>query len=201
MTEHKEGHRKSAAHSARHLARVFVMLGLYQWLADPSQDYAGIEAHLSSLLHDEEEQLEGSDIRPTDFEKADRELFTKLLAGVLDRHAEVADAIARHADRELSRISLVERAVLMIGTYELMACPETPWRVILNESIELVKQFGSQRLPLHERRSRACRARSSSRRAGCPARLTNQSLTDSHKRAVPFGGSGSFSWKRAFFRR
>ena len=55
MTEHKEGHRKSAAHSARHLARVFVMLGLYQWLADPSQDYAGIEAHLSSLLHDEEE--------------------------------------------------------------------------------------------------------------------------------------------------
>ena len=84
-----------------------------------------------------------SDIRPTDFEKADRELFTKLLAGVLDRHAEVADAIARHADRELSRISLVERAVLMIGTYELMACPETPWRVILNESIELVKQFGS----------------------------------------------------------
>ena len=31
MTEHKEGHRKSAAHSARHLARVFVMLGLYQW--------------------------------------------------------------------------------------------------------------------------------------------------------------------------
>ena len=54
MTEHKEGHRKSAAHSARHLARVFVMLGLYQWLADPSQDYAGIEAHLSSLLHDEE---------------------------------------------------------------------------------------------------------------------------------------------------
>lgn len=115
MTEHKEGHRKSAAHSARHLARVFVMLGLYQWLADPSQDYAGIEAHLSSLLHDEEEQLEGSDIRPTDFEKADRELFTKLLAGVLDRHAEVADAIARHADRELSRISLVERAVLKIG--------------------------------------------------------------------------------------
>ena len=79
MTEHKEGHRKSAAHSARHLARVFVMLGLYQWLADPSQDYAGIESHLSSLLHDEEEQLEGSDIRPTDFEKADRELFTKLL--------------------------------------------------------------------------------------------------------------------------
>ena len=86
---------------------------------------------------------DSSDIRPTDFEKADRELFTKLLAGVLDRHAEVADAIARHADRELSRISLVERAVLMIGTYELMACPETPWRVILNESIELVKQFGS----------------------------------------------------------
>ena len=49
MTEHKEGHRKSAAHSARHLARVFVMLGLYQWLADPSQDYAGIGRHQRNL--------------------------------------------------------------------------------------------------------------------------------------------------------
>ena len=196
MTEHKEGHRKSAAHSARHLARVFVMLGLYQWLADPSQDYAGIEAHLSSLLHDEEEQLEGSDIRPTDFEKADRELFTKLLAGVLDRHAEVADAIARHADRELSRISLVERD-RHVRTHGLPgnALARNPQR------IHRARQAVRQRLPLHERRSRACRARSSSRRDGCAARLTNQSLTDSHKRAVPFGGGGSFSWKRAFFRR
>lgn len=119
------------------------MLGLYQWLADPTQDYASIEAHLSSLLHDEGEPLEGCDIRPADFDRADKPLFTQLLSGVLDRHAEVAEIIARHADRELHRISLVERAVLFIGTYELLACPETPWRVVLNESIELVKQFGS----------------------------------------------------------
>lgn len=142
MTEHKVAHRKGA-HSGRHLARVFVMLGLYQWLADPTQDYASIEAHLSSLLHDEGEPLEGCDIRPADFDRADKPLFTQLLSGVLDRHAEVAEIIARHADRELHRISLVERAVLFIGTYELLACPETPWRVVLNESIELVKQFGS----------------------------------------------------------
>lgn len=141
MTEHKESHRQS--HSARHLARVFVLLGLYQWLADPTQDYAGIEAHLSGLLHDEGEQLENCDIRPSDFDRADKVLFKDLLAGVLNRNAEVAEILSHHVDRELSRVSMVERAVLYIGAYELLACQETPWRVVLNESVELAKQFGS----------------------------------------------------------
>ena len=191
MTEHKEGHRKSAAHSARHLARVFVMLGLYQWLADPSLDYAGIEAHLSSLLHDEEEQLEGSDIRPTDFEKADRELFTKLLAGGRHRPSRRPRTLPHFARRTCGAHDRHVRTHGLPGN----ALARNPQR------IHRARQAVRQRLPLHERRSRACRARSSSRRDGCAARLTNQSLTDSHKRAVPFGGSGSFSWKRAFFRR
>ena len=110
MTERSP--RMSAAHSSRHLARVFALLGLYQWLADPEQDYAAIEAHLAGLIEDEGEQIEGCDIRPT-------------------------------VDRDLSRVSLVERAVLFIGAFELLACPETPWRVILNESVELAKEFGS----------------------------------------------------------
>ena len=141
MTEKKDGHRQS--HSARHLARVFVLLGLYQWMADPTQDYAGIEAHLAGLLHDEGEQLDGCDIRPGDFDRADKELFTKLLAGVLDHSTEVSTIVQRYVDRDLQRVSLVERAVLFIGTYELVACPETPWRVVLNESIDLAKEFGS----------------------------------------------------------
>ncbi len=141
MTEKKECRRPS--HSARHLARVFVLLGLYQWLADPMQDYAAIEAHLSGLLHDEGEQLEGCDIRPQDFDAADKALFKKLLSGVLDSHEEVAGIAARYVDRDLARVSMVERAVLFIGTYELLSCPETPWRVVLNESIDLAKEFGS----------------------------------------------------------
>ena len=38
---------------------------------------------------------------------------------------------------------MVEHAILYVGTYELMHCPQTPWRVVLNESIELAKEFGS----------------------------------------------------------
>ena len=59
MTERSP--RMSAAHSSRHLARVFALLGLYQWLADPEQDYAAIEAHLAGLIEDEGEQIEGCD--------------------------------------------------------------------------------------------------------------------------------------------
>ena len=46
-------------------------------------------------------------------------------------------------DRDLKRVSLVERAILFIGTYELLRCPQTPYRVVLNETIELAKHFGS----------------------------------------------------------
>ena len=138
MTERSP--RMSAAHSSRHLARVFA---LYQWLADPEQDYAAIEAHLAGLIEDEGEQIEGCDIRPSDFASCDRAFFRTLLAGVLDRMSEIEPLVAKTVDRDLSRVSLVERAVLFIGAFELLACPETPWRVILNESVELAKEFGS----------------------------------------------------------
>ena len=141
MTERSP--RMSAAHSSRHLARVFALLGLYQWLADPEQDYAAIEAHLAGLIEDEGEQIEGCDIRPSDFASCDRAFFRTLLAGVLDRMSEIEPLVAKTVDRDLSRVSLVERAVLFIGAFELLACPETPWRVILNESLELAKEFGS----------------------------------------------------------
>ena len=134
MTERSP--RMSAAHSSRHLARVFALLGLYQWLADPEQDYAAIEAHLAGLI-------EGCDIRPSDFASCDRAFFRTLLSGVLDRMTEIEPLVAKTVDRDLSRVSLVERAVLFIGAFELLACPETPWRVILNESVELAKEFGS----------------------------------------------------------
>ena len=65
------------------------------------------------------------------------------LQAKLDRMTEIEPLVAKTVDRDLSRVSLVERAVLFIGAFELLACPETPWRVILNESVELAKEFGS----------------------------------------------------------
>lgn len=129
--------------SPRHLARIFVLLGLYQWLADKTLTAAQIEDHLGGLIHDEGEQLEGCDIRPEDFQHCDRELFAQLLNGILAENEAVEAAFAPFVDRDLKRVSMVEHAILYVGGYELLRCPQTPWRVVLNESVELAKEFGS----------------------------------------------------------
>lgn len=129
--------------SPRHLARIFVLLGLYQWLADKTLTALQIEEHLGGLIHDEGEQLEGCDILPSDFEHCDRELFRELLTGILAQADVVEGTFAPFVDRDLKRVSLVEHAVLYVGSFELLRCPQTPWRVVLNESIELAKEFGS----------------------------------------------------------
>lgn len=141
MTEQKKA--QTNRRTPRHLARVFALLGLYQWFADPTQDYASIEAHLSELVSDDSDETKGVELDERDFEHADQELFKMLLSGVLARHEEITAIVAKAVDRDLKRVSMVERCVLYLGTYELMACPETPWRVVMNESVELAKAFGS----------------------------------------------------------
>lgn len=130
--------------SPRHLARVFALLGVYQWFADPTRDYASIEAHLSSLLQDDDgEVVEGTNVLLRDFVLADKAFFAQILEGSLNRQAEIQKIVAEAVDRDWNHVSMVERCVLVLGTFELLACPETPYRVILNEYIELAKEFGS----------------------------------------------------------
>ncbi len=141
MTEQKKA--QANPRTPRHLARVFALLGLYQWFADPTQDYASIEAHLSELLADDADETKAVELDESDFKHADQKFFKELLSGVLDRHVEITEIVSKAIDRDLKRVSLVERCVIYIGTYELLACPETPWRVVMNESVELAKAFGS----------------------------------------------------------
>ena len=141
MTEQKKA--QANPRTPRHLARVFALLGLYQWFADLTQDYASIEAHLSELVADDADETKAVELDERDFKHADQEFFKRLLSGVLDRHVEIAEIVSKAVDRDLKRVSMVERCVLYIGTYELLACPETPWRVVMNESVELAKSFGS----------------------------------------------------------
>ena len=72
-----------------------------------------------------------------------QELLATLLSGVVCEHAAIEAAFAPFVDRDLKRVSLVERSILFLGTFELMRAPETPYRVVLNEAIELAKRFGS----------------------------------------------------------
>jgi N utilization substance protein B len=72
----------------------------------------------------------------------DLSFMQKILAGVVGDAAGLELAIAPHLDRDFKRLSPVERAILYIGAYELGAHPETPFKVVLNEAIELGKSYG-----------------------------------------------------------
>jgi N utilization substance protein B len=72
----------------------------------------------------------------------DVEFYSDLLRGTLNRTEILTEAIAPHLDRPVSELSPVEYSVLMLGAYELAHHPEIPYRVIINEEVELAKTFG-----------------------------------------------------------
>ena len=118
--------RRPAAKSSRRRAREFALQGLYQWRVS-GNDGAAIEAH----LRDSEE-----------FGKADRAFFTELMRGVLSQEARLQDELQAFLDRPFAELSPVEACILLAGAYELAHYPETPYRVVINEAIELTKGFG-----------------------------------------------------------
>ncbi len=67
----------------------------------------------------------------------------ELVGGVRQRASELQALIAPHLDREFAKLSPVERAILYIGAYELAQHPQTPFKVVLNEAVELGKSFGA----------------------------------------------------------
>ncbi len=103
-------------------AREVALQALYAWQlsgGDPLQEARANEAYEKSLFLDD------------------------LLRGVSSRAAELETLIAPHLDRPFARLSPIERAILYIGAYELSAHPNTPFKVVLNEAVELGKSFGA----------------------------------------------------------
>jgi N utilization substance protein B len=76
------------------------------------------------------------------YESADQKLAERIVRGVSEGSAELRVLIAPHLDRAFERLSPVERAILYIGSYELSSQPKTPFKVVLNEAVELGKSFG-----------------------------------------------------------
>ena len=122
----RPGRRPQASMSGRRRAREHAVQGLYQWLLSRA-DAGEIDAHIR-------EQDE--------FGQCDRAHFDALLHGCIAEAAALDAALSRHVDRKTSDLSPVEHAVLMIGAYELTHCIEIPYRVVINEAVELAKSFG-----------------------------------------------------------
>lgn len=112
--------------NGRRRAREFALQGLYQWLISQAKP-AEIVANLREL---------------EDFGKCDRAHFDALLHGCIEQAAALDAALARHIDRPAAQLSPVEHAALMVGSYELQHCIEIPYRVAINEAVELAKAFG-----------------------------------------------------------
>ncbi|MEI7784923.1 MAG: transcription antitermination factor NusB [Betaproteobacteria bacterium] len=118
--------RKASDKSARTRAREFALQALYQHLVGHNEA-AAIDSFTRDLIG---------------FHKADAVHFDALLHGCI-REGEQLDAlITPHIDRKLAEVSPIERGVLWIGAYELQHCMDVPWRVAINECIELAKGFG-----------------------------------------------------------
>ena len=118
--------KRAAPKSARRRSRELAMQGLYEWLVSGS-DAATIEAHI--------QEMDG-------FGKCDRAHFDVLLHSGIEQAAALDTVLARHVDRKTTLLSPVEHAALMIGCYELMHCMDVPYRVVINEAVELTKSFG-----------------------------------------------------------
>ena len=112
--------------TARRRSREFALQALYAWQM----------AHASPA--EIVEQVKGYE----GFERANAELAETLVRGVAERSAELEGLISPFLDRSFASLSPVERAILYIGTFELRTQHQTPFKVIVNEAIELGKSFG-----------------------------------------------------------
>lgn len=124
------GASRTSARSARRRAREFALQGVYAWLLrgdDGLQEAGAIDAHIRDS--------EG-------FSDADAEWYRTLLHGVLRDAPSLRESFMPHIDRPLDELSPVEHGILLIGSYELRNHIEVPYKVVINEAVELAKSFG-----------------------------------------------------------
>jgi len=112
---------------ARHNARRYALQAMYQWqIAGAS--LADIEAEFLTYHIDK---------------KLDLSYFKELVHGIPKHQHEIDQAIQPFLGRSMHEIDPIELAVLRLATYELIKRPDVPYRVIINEALELTKKFGS----------------------------------------------------------
>jgi N utilization substance protein B len=76
--------------------------------------------------------------------RADQELFRELVRDVIGEHDGLDATIAEYSDRAVAQLDPVEHAILLIGVYELAHRPDVPYRVVINEAVELCRIFGAE---------------------------------------------------------
>jgi transcription antitermination protein NusB len=118
--------KKGPPKSARRRSREFALQALYQWQ---------VAAHSAGDLETQFSEADG-------FKRSDVTLFSALMRGTIKESATLIEQLTPHLDRAWTEVSPIERGILLMSSFELLHMPETPYRVIINEAIELAKSFG-----------------------------------------------------------
>lgn len=111
---------------ARSIARKLAMQALYQW------QFTGYEANDIVRQFVESEEFGG----------ADREYFEELVRSCIKEREQLDAAMTPFVDRPLEQLDRVEAAILLIGMYELRSRLDVPYKVVINEAVDLAKRFG-----------------------------------------------------------
>ena len=114
--------------SLRRKARYYAVQGVYEFQMSGNA-LLDIEAQFLELVNPK---------------KTDIEYFRELLKGTLTSLATLDEKIAPHLDRTLDEVDPVERSILRIATWELSERMDVPYRVVINEALELAKIFGAE---------------------------------------------------------
>ena len=114
--------------SGKRRARKLALQALYQWLMS-GHELCEIEAQFRVA---------------NNMEKVDGEYFCRILHGVPAHVVSLEESITPFLDRPIEGLNPIELTVLRLGAFELFYCPEIPYRVVLDESVSLTREFGSQ---------------------------------------------------------
>jgi N utilization substance protein B len=112
---------------ARAAARKLAVQALYQW----------------QLARQPAADLVAQFAQSREHARVDPEYFRDALKAICAENSGIDAELARHSDIDPARLDPVEHAILALGLWELMARPEVPYRVVINEGVELAKRFGA----------------------------------------------------------
>lgn len=117
---------KGPPKSARRRAREFALQGIYHWLLN-REDAGVIDAHMRGV---------------TGFSRADRDHFDAVFHGVIAHADSLRAEFMPYVDRSITELSPVEHGVLLLGSFELAHHLEVPYRVVINEAVDVAKDYG-----------------------------------------------------------
>lgn len=112
----------------RHKARCFAVQALYQWQLTANDPGETIVHFISEM----------------NVKKNDTEYFRNLVGGAINNCSKLDAVLKRYLDRDISALGPVELSILRTATYEILWRSETPYRVVINEAVELAKTFAAE---------------------------------------------------------